>query len=224
MTPELRVNFLHTWEEFKTKLITTLTKLKANWPAKEQVSDQFKRIGLLFDAKVENYDELLGLLRGKRKELSQQADQVEELSGKLTSRMLTLPKDKIIMAESVLKGLENRVAVNAPGRYAISIQDQFNRFYKLWEKDGQAIKEWEKEIKDLETKHAQQLQKINLLFADPTKTEETVDFERLYSHLVNIQQKLNQPHQETSTQTEPEETIPPSPKQRRRKPKNKKPD
>jgi hypothetical protein len=76
----------------------------------------------------------VGLLRSKRKELSQQADQLEELSGKLTSRMMTLPKDKIMVAEAELKKLEKRVVVNAPGKYAISMQDQFRYFYELFEK------------------------------------------------------------------------------------------
>jgi chromosome segregation ATPase len=57
-------------------------------------------------------------------------------------------------------------------------------------------------LKQLSQEHQEQLKKINLLFDDKSESYESIDFNDLYSLLSTIQQRLNKPHQETSTQTE----------------------
>jgi len=53
--------------------------------------------------------------------------------------------------------------------------------------------------------HDEQLRKINVLFDENAASYERIDFEGLYKLLTGIQQKITQPHQETSTQTDDQE-------------------
>ena len=57
----------------------------------------------------------------------------------------------------------------------------------------------------MQQQQQEQLKKINVLFDDQAVNYERVDFEGLYQLLTGIQQKITQPQQETSTQTDDQE-------------------